>query len=1175
MTKRMMKTMDGNTAAAHVAYAFTEVASIFPITPSSPMAEHVDEWAASGRKNLFGHKVDVVEMESEAGAAGAIHGSLQAGALTTTFTSSQGLMLMIPNLFKIAGELLPGVFHVASRTVATNALTIFAEHMDVMATRMTGVAMIAESSVQEVMDLSAVAHASAISGRLPFMNFFDGFRTSHELQKIEVLGDDDLRQMLDMEAVMAFRKRAMNPDKPVFRGAVESPEIYFQHRESANKFYDQLPDIVNGYMDKVSEITGREYHPFNYTGAPDAEYVMVIMGSGAEVAEETVNYLTAKGEKVGVINVHLFRPFSTKFFLETLPATAKRVVVMERTKEIAATGEPMFEDVASVFSTKANSPEIYGGRYGLGSKELLPVDIVSVFDNLKAYKPMQRFTVGIVDDVTHLSLSRKENIHLAPKGLKACKFWGFGSDGTVGANKSAIKIIGDHTDMYAQAYFAYDSKKSGGITISHLRFGDAPIKMPYLIHTADFIACHRQGYVNQYELLQGLRKGGTFLLNCTWKPEELEEKLPAVMKRYIAQNDIEFYTLDAVGIAQKLGLGSRINMIMQSGFFHLAQIIPVADAVKYLKEAVESSYGNKGQDVVDKNNAAIDEGVKSVVRITVPGNWLEAVDAPKEARKVSDFYKNFGDTVNKQLGDILPVSTFEGWEDGTYPTGITADEKRGVAINVPEWIPENCIQCNQCSFVCPHAAIRPFLSTAEETAAAPAGYETKVATGAKEYQFRIVVSQEDCLGCGSCANICPAPKKALVMKSYDTQTEKSVLWDYALTLAPKVNPMNKYTVKGSQFETPLLEFSGACAGCAETTYAKVVTQLYGDRMMIANAHGCSSVWGGSAPSCSYTKNANGHGPAWADSLFEDNAEFGFGMFLGTRNGRKVLAGFVDEALVAGVGSAELQVALQEWKENMMISDQTRERADKVEALLTAEAAGIPILETILDYKQYLVKRSQWIFGGDGWSYDIGFGGLDHVLAQGEDVNVLIFDTEVYSNTGGQSSKATPTAAIAKFAAAGKKTKKKDLGMIAMTYGYIYVAQIAMGADKNQMMKAMAEAEAYPGPSVIIAYSPCINHGLRIGMGFSQEEEKRAVAAGYWDLYRYNPSLKDEGKNPFSLDSKAPTANFREFLMGEVRFSSLLKSFPDTAEALFEKTEADANERRMSYVRMQKSLEVEK
>ena len=1170
---KKMKTMDGNTAAAHVAYAFTEVAAIFPITPSSPMAEHVDEWAAHGRKNLFGHPVDVVEMQSEGGAAAAMHGSLQAGALTSTFTSAQGLLLMIPDMFKIAGELLPGVFHVAARTISTNTFTIFGEHNDVMAARQTGLGMLAESSVQEVMDLAAVAHASAISSRVPFMNFFDGFRTSHEIQKIEVLEDDDLRQLLDMEAVEEFRRRSMNPDAPVTRGVIEPPEIYFQHRESINKFYERIPDIVEGYMEKITEITGREYHLFNYTGAPDAEHVVVLMGSGAQVAEETVRVLNEGGEKVGVLNVHLFRPFSEKHFLKALPETVKRIAVLERTKEPGSNGEPLYQSVTAVFAGRDHAPAIYGGRYGLGSKDILPDDIVAVFDNLKSYEPLNSFTVSIVDDVNFTSLPRKRYAVMNAEGLKACKFWGFGSDGTVGANKSAIKIIGDHTDMYAQAYFAYDSKKSGGVTVSHLRFGSRPIHMPYLVENADFIACHRQGYVYQYDLLKGLKDGGVFLLNCVWSPEELNEKLPAAMKRYIAKHHIQFYTIDAVKIGEEIGLGSRINMIMQAAFFKLSEVIPVDMAVKYLKEAVEESYGKKGQDIVDMNNAAIDQGIGAVCRIDVPEDWAYAEDALTDTRNVSQFYKEFSAPVNALAGDDLPVSAFNGMEDGTYPMGGTGEEKRGVAINVPEWIPENCIQCNQCSFVCPHAAIRPFLLTEEEAAQAPEGFAVKDAIGAKGLKFRITVSVKDCLGCGSCANVCPAPKgKALVMQPYGTQEDKAVLWDYAMTLAPKANPMKKETVKGSQFEQPLLEFSGACAGCAETPYAKVVTQLFGDRMMVANAHGCSSVWGASAPSSSYTTNAKGHGPAWANSLFEDNAEFGFGMFLGTRNGRKVLKGLVEKAIPAASG--EVKEALQDWLDNMMVSEGTRERADKVIELLETAKCGVPELEEVWKMKQYLVKRSQWLFGGDGWSYDIGFGGLDHVLASGEDVNVFVFDTEVYSNTGGQSSKATPAAAVAKFAASGKKTKKKDLGMIAMSYGYIYVAQVAMGADMNQFMKALAEAEAYPGPSLIIGYAPCINHGLRIGMGKSQLEQKLAVQAGYWDLYRFNPTLKEQGKNPFSLDSKEPTGDFREFLMGEVRFASLMKTFPEAAEALFEKTERDAKERHASYVRLQKAYELE-
>ncbi|MGE1064244.1 pyruvate:ferredoxin (flavodoxin) oxidoreductase [Megasphaera paucivorans] len=1169
--KKIFKTMDGNTAAAHVAYAFTEVATIYPITPSSPMAEHVDEWAAHGRKNLFGHTVKVSEMQSEGGAAGAMHGALQAGALTATFTASQGLMLMLPNMFKIAGELLPGVFHVASRTVASNALSIMGENNDVMTVRTSGVAMLAESSVQEVMDLSAVAHASAISSRIPFVNFFDGFRTSHEIQKIEILEDEDLRQFLDMDAVQAFRDRSLKPDKPVLRGAVDAAEIYMQHRESINKFYMRVPEIVERYMRKVTELTGREYHLFNYTGAPDAEFVVVALGSGAETTEEVVKYLAAQGQKVGCINVHLFRPWSEKHFLAALPKTVKRIAVVERTKEPGSNGEPLYQSITATFATVKEAPEVYGGRFGLGSKDILPADIVACFDNLQSPIPKHNFTLCITDDVCMLSLPRTSDIYVGGNGLKSCKFWGFGSDGTVGANKSAIKIIGDNTDMYAQAYFAYDSKKSGGVTVSHLRFGNSPIKMPYLIDKADFIACHRQSYVHQFELLQGIKRGGIFLLNCTWQPEELDHKLPASLKQTIAKNDVQFYIINGMEIGRKLGLGGRINMIMQSAFFKLANVIPLDLAIAKLKESVVTSYGKKGHKIVDMNNAAIDEGVKSIIKINVPVNWATAKDNPSSKTSHSEYFKKFADPMNRMLGDTLPVSAFDGREDGTYPTGTTKEEKRGVAIFVPSWNPDLCIQCNQCSFVCPHAAIRPFLTTPKEAEKAPAGFAAKDAVGITGMNYSIVTSVMDCLGCGSCTYICP--KHALTMKPFDDEEYKAEIWNYVIDLPIKPNPLKKTTVKGSQFEMPYVEFTGACAGCAETPYAKILTQLYGNRMMIANSHGCSHVWAASAPTIGYTVNKKGQGPAWADSLFEDAAEYGYGMFLGERSGRELLKGYVDKAIEAA--SPELKKALINWEDNMMVGEGTRERADKIIELLEKEKTGTPILEEVYKQRQYLVKRSQWLFGGDGWSYDIGYGGLDHVLAQGEDLNVFVCDTEVYSNTGGQSSKATPTAAVAQFAAAGKKTKKKDLGMMAMSYGYVYVAQVAMGADKNQLLKAITEAEAYPGPSLIIGYSPCITHGLKVGQGQSQLEQKRAVEAGYWHLYRYNPMLKEKGENPFILDSKKPSANFREFLMGEVRFSSLQKTFPETAEKLFEKTEKDAMERYESYVRLHDSLEIKK
>lgn len=1164
---KTMKTMDGNTAAAYISYAFTDVAAIFPITPSSPMAEHVDEWVAEGKTNIFGQKVKVMEMQSEGGAAGAVHGSLQSGALTTTYTASQGLLLMIPNMYKIAGELLPGVFHVTARALAANSLSIFGDHQDVMACRQTGFALLAESSVQQVMDLAGVAHLSAIKGRVPFLNFFDGFRTSHEVQKIEVMDYADLEKLLDYEALDAFRRRALNPDHPVIRGTAQNPDIYFQEREVANRYYDALPDIVEDYMGKISEITGREYHLFNYYGAPDADRMIVAMGSVCDVIEETVDYLNARGEKVGLLNVHLYRPFSIKHFLKYIPKTVKKIAVLDRTKEIGSIGEPLYLDVRSAFYGSEMNPVIVGGRYGLGSKDVVPAHIASVYENLKLDDPKNGFTISIVDDVTNKSLPVGEDIDATPAGTKACKFWGLGSDGTVGANKSAIKIIGDHTDMYAQGYFAYDSKKSGGITISHLRFGKTPIKSPYLINKADYVACHNQSYVYKYNVLEGLKKGSKFLLNCTWSPEELDEKLPGYMKRFIAENNIDFYTINAVGIAQEIGLGGRINMIMQSAFFKLADIIPLEDAVKYLKEAVVASYGRKGQKIVDMNNEAIDRGIDSIVKINVPESWKNAVDTEEIGKKVPDFIKNIVIPMNRQEGDKLPVSAFVGMEDGTFPSGTAAYEKRGVAIDVPEWQADKCIQCNQCSFVCPHAAIRPVLLTDDEVSKAPEGFVVKPATGIKDMSFRIQVSPLDCLGCGNCAQVCPAKEKALIMKPLETQMEEAAKWDYAMEeVKPKENPMNKNTVKGSQFEDVTFEFSGACSGCGETPYAKLVTSLFGDRMMIANATGCSSIWGASAPSMPYTKNRRGHGPSWANSLFEDNAEFGLGMFLGTSQIREKLAMDIKEALNKGI-SADLKDAFEDWLANKNEGEGTRERADRIIALLEKEKGSDKLLNEIYKNKDFLVKRSHWIFGGDGWAYDIGYGGLDHVLASGEDVNVMVFDTEVYSNTGGQSSKATPTAAIAKFAASGKKTKKKDLGMMAMSYGYVYVAQVAMGADKNQVMKAVLEAEAYNGPSIIICYSPCINHGIKAGMGCTQLEQKKAVDSGYWILYRYNPELAKEGKNPFILDSKEPTMSFREFLMGEVRYASLAAQYPEAAEALFEKTEREAMERLEKYKKL--------
>ena len=1162
MTK--MKTMDGNTAAAYISYAFTDVAAIYPITPSSPMAEVVDEWAAQGKKNLFGQTVKVQEMQSEAGASGAVHGSLQGGALTTTYTASQGLLLMIPNMYKMAGELLPAVFHVSARALATSSLSIFGDHQDVMAARQTGFALLAESSVQEVMDLGGVAHLSAIKGRVPFLNFFDGFRTSHEIQKIELMDYDKLAGLLDWEALAEFRKRALNPDNPVIRGTAQNPDIYFQTREAVNSYYTALPEIVENYMNEINKITGRNYGLFNYYGAPDAENIIIAMGSACETIQTVAEKLNAEGKKVGLLAVHLYRPFSVKHFMAAIPETVKRIAVLDRTKEPGAFGEPLYMDVRGAFYDAGRNPLIIGGRYGLGSKDLTPTDILAVYENLEAENPKNNFTISIVDDVTNTSLAASHEIDVTGEGTKSCKFWGLGSDGTVGANKSAIKIIGDYTDMYAQGYFSYDSKKSGGITVSHLRFGKEPIRAPYLINAADFVAVHNQSYVDKYDVTAGLKKGGTFLLNCNWSAEELEKHLPGQIKRYIAKNDINFYIIDAVKIAQQIGLGGRINMIMQSAFFKLADIIPLEDAVKYLKEAVEHSYGLKGKDVVDMNNAAIDMGVNAVVKVDVPAAWADAADTEAAAKSGNDFIDNILVPMNRMEGDKLPVSAFKDHEDGTFPSGTAAYEKRGIAINVPEWQMEKCIQCNQCAFVCPHAVIRPVLMTEEEAANAPEGMLSKDAIGAKGLKFHMAVSPLDCTGCGNCAQVCPAKEKALVMKPLETQLAKTENWDYAMKkVAPKPNPMNKNTVKGVQFEQPLFEFSGACAGCGETPYAKLVTQLVGDRMMIANATGCSSIWGASAPSMPYCKNAAGHGPSWANSLFEDNAEYGLGMYLGVKHTRERVADRVKEALNLPV-SKELKAAMQNWLDNMNVSDGTRERAEALKAALAAENSDNALLKEIAGLGQYFVKRSHWIFGGDGWAYDIGFGGLDHVLASGADVNVLVVDTEVYSNTGGQASKATQLGAVAQFANGGKRTGKKDLGAIAMTYGNVYVAQVAMGANEQHLITALKEAEAHHGPSILIAYAPCINHGISKGMSQAQLEEKLASECGYWPLWRYVPELKAEGKNPFILTSKEPNGQLLDFMMGETRFASLTRTFPETAKVLFAEAEEFCAQRYAKY-----------
>ena len=1175
---RKMKTMDGNTAAAYISYAFTEVAAIYPITPSSPMAEHVDEWVAQKKKNVFGQPVKVVEMQSETGAAGAVHGSLQAGVLTTTYTASQGLLLMVPNMYKMAGERLPGVIHVAARSIATSSLSIFGDHQDVMAARATGYAILGESSVQEIMDLSAVAHLAALKCRIPFINFFDGFRTSHEIQKIEVLEYDELKEMLDKEALENFRNNSLNPNNPVTKGTAQNSDTYFQTREAVNSAYDNIPDVVEDYMTQITKLTGREYHCFDYYGHEEADRVIIAMGSACDVVEETVDYLNNNGQKVGLIKVRLFRPFAIEKFLKVIPESVKKIAVLDRTKEPGSIGEPLYLDVVRAIMEEGRAIKVVGGRFGLGSKDPTPSHIAGVFENLNAEKPKNNFTIGILDDVTNTSLAPIE-IDASKEGTTSCKFWGLGSDGTVGANKSAIKIIGDHTDMYAQGYFAYDSKKSGGITVSHLRFGKSEIKSPYLVDKADFIACHNQAYVYKYNVLEGLKKNGKFLLNTIWSEEELDKKLPAEMKKFIAENNIEFYTLNAVKIAQEIGLGGRINMIMQSAFFKIANIIPIEDAVKYLKEAVVTSYGRKGEKVVNMNHAAIDRGLDSIVKITVTDSWKNSKDENvEETKAVPEFIKDIVVPINRQEGDKIPVSTFikHNMDDGTFMHGTSAYEKRGIAVNVPEWDKDKCIQCNQCSFVCPHAAIRPFLLNEKETKNAPANFKIVPAKGLKTedpLSYTIGVTPLDCTGCGNCAEVCPAPGKALFMKPQETQKDQIEAWNYAVENVENKNPMDKNTVKGSQFEQPLLEYSGACAGCGETPYAKLVTQLFGDRMMIANATGCSSIWAASAPSSAYTKNAEGHGPAWANSLFEDNAEFGLGMHIGAQAVRDRIAENIKDLLKCKI-SEYAKLVLTDWLEHKDISDATRDRSERVISILENENAEDKdtkeLIGLILDDKEFLIKRSQWIFGGDGWAYDIGYGGLDHVLASGENVNILVFDTEIYSNTGGQSSKSTPAAAIAKFAATGKKVKKKDLGMMAMSYGYVYVAQISMGANKNQALKAIAEAENYNGPSLIIAYAPCISHGIKLGMKSSQDVEKMVVDCGYWHLYRHNPLLKEQGKNPFILDSKEPNGKFREYLMSEVRYASLAKTLPEQAEELFALTEENAMERLESYKRLAKN-----
>lgn len=1160
--------MDGNTACAHAAYAFTEVAGIYPITPSSPMADSIDQWAQEGRKNIFGQTVNVVEMQSEAGAAGFVHGSLGTGSLTTTFTASQGLLLKIPNMYKIAGELLPGVFHVSARTVASHALSIFGDHSDVMAARQTGFALLSSNSVQEAHDMAAVAHLAAIKGRVPFLHFFDGFRTSHEIQKIAVLDYDDLAKLVDREEIEKFRERSLSPTNPVMRGSAQNPDIFFQAREASNPFYNALPAIVEEYLSEINKLTGNNYQLFDYHGAEDAERLIICMGSVFETASEVVDYLNSKGEKVAVINVRLYRPFVNEKLLAAIPKSVKSIAVLDRTKEPGAAGEPLYLDVVNAFKDVENKPVIVGGRYGLSSKNTTPDQIVSVFAELSKEKPKEEFTVGIVDDVTGLSLEKTPAIDIAADSTVACRFWGLGSDGTVGANKNSIKIIGDHTDMYAQAYFSYDSKKSGGVTISDLRFGNDPIRAPYLVDRADFIACHNQSYVDKYEMLSPLKKGGSFLLNTVWTEEELEERLPGSMKRYLAENDIKFYTINAVDLAARIGLGSRINTICQAAFFAITKVIPVDDAIKYMKEAIVASYGDKGEEIVNMNYRAVEAGVESYKKINVPEAWKQAELEVKELREVPDFVGNIADVINAQRGDELPVSTFVGYEDGHMLAGTTEYEKRGIAVNIPIWNSEKCIQCNQCSYVCPHAAIRPFLLNEEEAEKAPGTLALK--DGMKpynQYKYAIQCSALDCTGCGSCANVCPV--KALEMKPLEENHAQEENWNFLQTVEKKENPMGKASVKGSQFEEPLFCFSGACAGCGETPYVKLVTQLFGDRMQISNATGCSSIYGGSAPSTPYTYNKDGQGPAWANSLFEDAAEHGLGMHMGAKQLRKRVKSYV-EGLRKVSTEEELNAAIDAWLEGYLDNENTLKLSNKLIALVEAyKGEGEELAAKVLQYKDYLVKRSSWIIGGDGWAYDIGYGGLDHVMASGEDINVLVLDTEVYSNTGGQASKATPLGAIAEFAAGGKPVKKKDLGAMIMTYGYVYVAQIAMGANQAQTLRALREAEAWPGPSIVIAYAPCINHGIRGGgLAISQQREKDAVETGYWHLYRYNPALKEEGKNPFILDSKEPTREYREFLKKEVRYTSLRTKYSEEeVEAIFDKATEAAQERYDSYKRL--------
>ena len=1163
-------TCDGNTAVANIAYLFSEHAAIYPITPSSPMAENIDEWAAHGKKNLWGETVKVTELQSEGGASGTVHGSLQAGALTTTYTASQGLLLMIPNMYKIAGEMLPAVFHVSARTLASHALSIFGDHQDVMACRQTGFALLASGSVQEAQDLAAVAHLSAIKSSIPFLHFFDGFRTSHEIQKIEALDEEDLKKMVSKKSIQNFKARALNPDTPVTRGTAQNGDVFFQAVESRNQFYDAVPDVVARYMGEISELTGRQYRPFSYYGSPDAENIIVAMGSVTETIKETIDYLEKKGRKYGLVTVHLYRPFSEKYFLKALPKHVKKIAVLDRTKEPGALGEPLYLDVKALFQGKEQSPIVVGGRYGLSSKDTTPSQIVAVFDNLEQKEPKTDFTIGIVDDVTFKSLPIRNEISIVKPGTTECKFYGLGSDGTVGANKNTIKIIGGHTDLYCQAYFDYDSKKSGGYTCSHLRFGSAPIKAPYLVSTPDFVACHVTSYLRKYDVLKGIKTGGTLLLNSIWNEEETIERIPDYCKSVIAKKKIRLFIINATKIAAEIGLGNRTNTILQSAFFKITGIIPYEDAVKYMKDAIVKSYGKKGEDVVNKNFAAVERGGE-YVEVTIPESWSgisAKFETPGKNRLAPSFVKDVADIVNAQCGDSLPVSAFMEYADGTMPAGTSAFEKRGVAVNVPEWNPEKCIQCNTCSFVCPHAAIRPFLLTGEEAEAAPGTVKTAQGKAVlKDYRFAISISVDDCTGCGNCVDVCLAKDKALSMVPYQSQVSEQATFDYLNSkIGYKQVVDKKSNLKNSQFAQPLFEYSGACAGCGETPYIKNITQLFGDHMMIANATGCSSIYGASFPASPYCTDANGHGPAWANSLSEDFCEFGLGMKLGSDRVRETVASLMTQGLSCSCCSDEIKTLFQKWLDNRNDAAATREVADKLVPLM--KECSCDICSKLLDLKSYIPARSQWIIGGDGASYDIGYGGLDHVIASGENVNILVLDTEVYSNTGGQSSKATPAGAIAKFAASGKKIRKKDLGMMAISYGYVYVAQVAMGASPAQYLNAIKEAEAYDGPSLVIAYAPCINHGLKAGMGLSQKEEKLAVECGYWHLYRYNPALEGTDKNPFSLDSKEPDwSKFQDFLKGEVRFSSLVKLFPDKAKELLELTEEFAKVRYSNYARL--------